>query len=54
MKAPQIIIIVIYAANLLMAAHIHGKQESSKRSFWTSLLADSIILGLLIWGGFFK
>jgi hypothetical protein len=53
MKAPQIILIVLYAAGLLLAANNH-KQPRTDENFWTSLISCAIVIGLLIWGGFFK
>lgn len=54
MRAPQIILIVIYAIDLLCAANLHGKQRTGKWSFWRDLAGTACVFGLLIWGGFFN
>ena len=53
MGAPQIIIIVLYSISLCIAANQHGKTIERKDNFWISLVSIGIIVGLLIWGGFF-
>lgn len=53
MKTPQIILLVIMGAGLLLSAHDHGKPRSDN-NFWVSMISGLIIIGLLIWGGFFK
>lgn len=52
MKAPQIILIVIYSISLLLSARDHGKPRPNG-NFWLSLVATVISVGLLLWGGFF-
>jgi hypothetical protein len=54
MKAPQIIILVSYAINLLASAYMHGKPYKSPVSFWKYLLSSVIGILVLYWGGFFK
>ena len=54
MKAPQIILIIIYALGLGISLEQHGKPKTGTESFWKSLLATAIIFALLIWGGFFS
>jgi hypothetical protein len=54
MNTPQIIIIVLFSMELGLALALHGqKRRSPYYSFWETLLALAIMLGLLIWGGFF-
>jgi len=53
MKAPQIIVLVIYFIALLITANKHG-QERTAWNFWETLVSAMIMMGLLFWGGFFK
>jgi hypothetical protein len=52
METPQIIIIVLVALNLMVNLIKNG--ESKKHSFVAALIDNSVIIGLLIWGGFFS
>ncbi len=52
MKAPQIIMVAMYAVNLLLAAHMYGKTRETKGSFWTTVVGTGISVGILAWGGF--
>ncbi len=54
MKAPQIIIICLYAASLLLAAYMHGKPKKDNHNFWTTFISACLYFALLAWGGFFK
>ena len=54
MKAPQIILIVIYGTALLAAAYMHGKPHTKNFSFWDTVLGLAVQTGLLWWGGFFR
>lgn len=54
MKAPQIIIIVMYAMSLGIAAVQHGEPRNDKNNFFISSIAVAIQVALLIWGGFFN
>lgn len=53
MKIAKVILICIYGGGLLISAHEHGKYKTKKHSFWETLIAVAIELGLLWWGGFF-
>ena len=53
MRAPQIILIILYALGLGIAMKEHGQYEYKKSNFFVSLLGTAIQVGLLIWGGFF-
>ena len=53
MKAPQIIMIILYAFNLGIELMKHGKVDEQKHSFWASLFGVAISVSLLVWGGFF-
>jgi hypothetical protein len=52
MNIAQVLVIILYAADLLCAAYMHGKWRTGKHSFWGALIANSIEIGLLLWGGF--
>ena len=54
MRAPQIIYIAMLAAGAGIAMVKHGKPKEGNYNFWTSLLSSAIVVGLLIWGGFFS
>jgi len=54
MKAPQIIIIVLWGISLCASAYLHGKPKEDKHNFGITLLNTVIYAGLLIWGGFFS
>jgi len=52
--APQIIMLSIVLLNLLISAHLHGKPKKEKNyNFFVNLIAYSIQLGIMYWGGFF-
>lgn len=53
MTAPAIIIIILYSIDQFFVAYQHGN-EKGKYNFWESLIAKSIFIGLLLWGGFFN
>lgn len=54
MKAPQIILCVVYGVSLLSIAYMHGKEKTGKYNLLESLVCTAVIFGLLIWGGFFN
>lgn len=54
MTAPQIIILVLIAVDLLITAHLHGKPRTGTWSFGLTLFSNAVTLGLLYWGGFFQ
>jgi len=54
MTAPQIIILVLFAINLLVNANMHDKPRTNKYNFFTSLISISLNFLILYWGGFFK
>lgn len=53
MNAPQAILFILWATNLLIMANLHGKEKIGKHNFWTSLIAISINAIILYNGGFF-
>ena len=53
MKAPQIIIIALFALSLGANLMVHGQPKTGKYNFWTALLAAAIKIAVLWWGGFF-
>jgi hypothetical protein len=53
MRAPQIIMIVLWAVVLYDAAVDHGKPKKGTCNFFASLISACGYAALLIWGGFF-
>lgn len=53
MGAPQIIYIVLTGLGMGLALGSHGKPKTGKDNFFIALIASTIQIGLLIWGGFF-
>lgn len=49
-----IIYLVLVGLNLLAGAYLHGKPKKDKYNFFTTVLAYSISLALLYFGGFFN
>lgn len=54
MTAPQITMVLLMLAGLLIAAHEHGKPKKGNHNFMVHLIALAINLLILFWGGFFK
>jgi len=54
MGVPQIILTIIYIADLLANAFLYGAKEKSEKDFWGSVIVTVIIFILLIQGGFFR
>ena len=54
MGAPQMILVVFYALGLGIAVSQHGKPKEGKTNAVYSLIGTAIVVGLLIWGGFFR
>lgn len=50
---PQILILLLHFVSLLLSAHKHGKEKTTKTNFWVSLIASAIGLTILYFGGFF-
>ncbi len=53
MHIPQIIYLVLVACSLLVSAHEHGKPRANQ-NFWINFVTSAMVVGLLLWGGFFK
>jgi hypothetical protein len=53
MKTPIIILMILWAINLLIVAHLHGKENSTTHNIFTTIIAQSINIGLLYWAGLF-
>ena len=53
MKAPQIIMIVLWTFNITNSLINHGKPKSGRENFWVSLIGTAISYAILKWGGFF-
>lgn len=54
MGMPQILILAIYMLSLGNELAKHGDTKVIKYNFGGKLLVTMIVIGLLIWGGFFK
>lgn len=52
MEMPQIVIIVL--ATISLIANLLKNGESKKYSFVAALIDNSVVLGVLYWGGFFN
>ena len=50
----KVLLCCFFGVELLLAAYMHGKPKNGYYSFWSTVLDEAIILGLLWWGGFFK
>jgi hypothetical protein len=53
MTIPAIIYLVLASIGMLITAHDHGKPRKPN-NFWAGALAQTLVLGLLYWGGFFN
>ncbi|MBY6965316.1 hypothetical protein [Clostridium botulinum] len=54
MGMPQIILIILYCLSLGIAMSKHGQPKEDKYNFFYNLISTGIMIGLLIWGGFFN
>ncbi len=54
MGIPQILILALYMLSLGVELAKHGETKVMKYDFGGKMLATMIVIGLLIWGGFFK
>lgn len=54
MGTSQIIMLVLLASNLLLGAHLHGKERTGYYSFWVNLVSVAIYFTLLKTGGYFN
>jgi hypothetical protein len=52
MQTPQIIIIVLTAISLVV--NLINNDQPKKYNFVTALIDSTIVIGLLVWGGFFS
>jgi hypothetical protein len=53
MGAPQIILLVLLGFQLLMTAYMHGKPRTGEYNIFFGLINASILIWILIAGGFF-
>ena len=54
MRAPQIIMISIFTASVVLNLVNHGEyRRDDKYNFWSTLIATVIEVAILKWGGFF-
>jgi len=54
LHAPQMIIVALWFIGLGIQTQKHGKPQTGRHNFWTSLAAVAITAALLWWGGFFS
>lgn len=54
MRIPQILIICLYMLDLGATLANHGKTELKEYNFGSRLVSCIIVIGLLVWGGFFS
>lgn len=53
MKAPQIIMAVLFVMNLTIHLVKHGEPQNKEYNFFTELFSVGLSCALLWWGGFF-
>ena len=53
MKTPIIILMVLWAINLLTVAYLHGKEKLTTHNIFHTIIAQSINIGLFYWAGLF-
>jgi hypothetical protein len=54
MGISQILMGVLLGLNLLMGAHLHGKEKTGNHNFWINMVSVVIYMSILITGGFFE
>ena len=54
MNAPQIIMIVLIAINLVLELILNGEESRQKHCFARELIAKALFVALLYWGGFWN
>jgi hypothetical protein len=54
MGISQIIMLVLLSLNLLMGAHLHGKEKTGNYNFWVTAISVVLYTSILITGGFFE
>ena len=54
MNAPQIIMIVLIAIDLIFELILNGQEIPQKHSFAQQLFAKALLIALLYWGGFWN
>ena len=54
MGISQILMLVLLSLNLLMGAHLHGKEKTGNYSFWVTATSVAIFMSILVTGGFFE
>ena len=51
---PSIVILAMLFLSLGISLSEHGKPKTGNNNFWVSLIANSITIAILYWGGFFN
>ena len=54
MGVSQILMGVLLGLNLLMGAHLHGKEKTGNHNFWIVVISTVMYMSILITGGFFE
>jgi hypothetical protein len=54
MNAPQIVMIILMALEVGVSLALNGKARRENYSFWVKLGDTAILVGVLMWGGFWK
>jgi hypothetical protein len=54
MGVPQIILCALYTLSLGIHLAKNGEPRTGNYGFFSSLFTVAVVIGLLIWGGFFK
>jgi hypothetical protein len=53
MGIPQIIFIILVGMSLLINLFNHDEPKNQRYNFFEAVFSNGIMVGLLIWGGFF-
>ncbi len=51
---PQVVILSLFANDLLLTIFLHGKERAGKYNAWVSVLECLIVASLLHWAGFWS
>lgn len=54
MKTPEIILLVLWFADICLNAYLHGNEKDEKYNFWVKLISVVISFFFLRWAGLFQ
>ena len=54
MGISQILMLALISLNLLMGAHLHGKEKTGNHNFWVTAISVALYMSILVTGGFFE